>query len=219
VKSGVTGRPRPDTHFGYCRIDSCEKLNLQIANSGASRIAFCDYESLEKFLEIKGKSPNDLLAHNLQENPMMKHRGLPSSVRFAALVVLIAWVTSLAICSVECLVGQCGSEKAEVANVGHQHSDSHEHQDKSPSGHAPGSCPDEKTPCSALASTILPDAFSYTPHPGVVTAVLPDLQSSPALPQKCGFARISRYAKRGNRVFEPEVCLGPAFRSLAPPAA
>jgi hypothetical protein len=146
----------------------------------------------------------------------MKHRGLPSSVRVTAMVVLTAWMTSVALCSVECQRGRCHSEAAEVE---YQTSDSHEQHHPPSPGHAPNSCPDKQTPCSALASTTLPDTFNYAPPPEYVIAVLFDHHFSPKLPHKHLFIEILRDSRRCDLVFTPEVCLGPAFRSLAPPQA
>ena len=150
----------------------------------------------------------------MQPKVMMKCRELSFSTRLCALVVVISWTTSLIFCSTECLEGRCDSEGG---GVGHKDSNSHANHDDSSHGHYPGGCPNDQTLCSALASTIVPSVLNYTPPPQLITAVFPRFPSSTLASETNPYAEHFRQTIRCDLILTPEVCLGPAFRSLAPP--
>ncbi len=128
-------------------------------------------------------------------------------LRFVAAGTLLVWLAAVTACSTECFGEDSHSDSAKMepgAASNNQSHDSDKHDDSlcvSLHSLVP------TTPCAILAK---PDfGFAFT-----LSFVLPS--ESVALAQL--EASISRQPPDCNRVFTPEVCLGPAFRSLAPPS-
>jgi hypothetical protein len=139
----------------------------------------------------------------------------PLLCSFAA-VTLLVWIGAQALCQAHCLFGACHGEAGEsschetAASETH-HADEHTpepgHQDRS----ANASCETLKSALSGnAASPLVTPEFSllYTLAP---TAIAVD---ATAIEPATSF---SRQAGRRDWVFTPEVYLGPAFRSHAPP--
>lgn len=151
----------------------------------------------------------------------MRCQTLSLSTRLTALIVLAAWTASMAFCSTACRQGDCHSQpsepKHEHSDVSEHNQDAHEHSHDSSPGHSPNKCPDEQSVCNALTSTVLPSAFVFIPSPQLVTAILPSIHletlTQVRLRTEC-FRQVSDF----NFIFTPEVCLGPAFRTHAPPS-
>ena len=141
--------------------------------------------------------------------------------RLCAVVSLLVWVAASGFCSVESLFGQAGHHAEHHADVAAQHehdaapasadSDHHSHDSDKNSD-------DEHACCSSLT------AAAPSAHQTVLTK--PDfgkllsfnlLWLSQALTFVQPEAPISRQPPDREWVFTPEVCLGPAFRSHAPP--
>ena len=134
--------------------------------------------------------------------------------RCFAVVTLLVWIGAQALCQAHCLPGACHDESGmaddhEAATSNSHHGDEHTpaHQDSS----AAASCETLKSALSGnTSSPLVTPEFSilYTLAPTAlaldVTGIKPE-------------ALISRDARLRGWVFTPEVCLGPAFRSLAPP--
>jgi hypothetical protein len=139
------------------------------------------------------------------------------ALRLCAVVSLLVWVAASGFCSVESLIGHAEHHAHGAAQ--HEHdaapasadSDHHSHDsDKNDS--------DEHSCCASFAAavpsaqqTVLtkPDfgkllAFNFLWLAQALTFVQPE-------------APISRQPPDREWVFTPEVCLGPAFRSHAPP--
>ena len=165
----------------------------------------------------------------------MTHRRtkLPLVPRIIAAGCVLVWLTGISACNLEALTccdshgnetkahsdhensedatdADAGSNHAHDADSpetdGHSH-DSHKHDSKE------GSC------CStlkAVVQTAKPVVFAKpVPHFNSLFCVL--LETHAALPALSDNVP-SRQPKDGDWVFTPEVCLGPAHRSLAPPA-
>jgi hypothetical protein len=138
------------------------------------------------------------------------------ALRLCAVVSLLVWVAASGFCSVESLIG--ADHHADGA-VQHEHdaapasadSDHHSHDSDKNSG-------DEHACCSSLT------AAAPSAHQTILTK--PDfgkllsfnlLWLSQALTFVQSEAPISRQPPHREFIFTPEVCLGPAFRSHAPP--
>lgn len=130
-------------------------------------------------------------------------------LRFAATGMLLVWIAAVTACSTECLGEDSHSESAHLkqsaATSSQSHdSDKHDSHDDSFCNSLHSICP--TSPCSVLAKPDFGLAFTLD---FISTAQLVEL----AQPE----TSVSRQPPDCNRVFTPEVCLGPAFHSLAPP--
>lgn len=135
-------------------------------------------------------------------------------LRWLAVLTLLVWTGAQALCQTHCASSACHDESGEVNCQADRPSDSH-HGDKNSSNHQDGSddasCDTLKSALSShVAPLLVPPEFStlYTLVPTVlvldVTAIEPSVS-------------FSRQAVRRDRLLTPLVCLGPAFRSQAPP--
>ena len=134
--------------------------------------------------------------------------------RCFAAVTLLFWIGAQVLCQAHCSPGACHDESGETGcheatTPNSHHGDEHtpDHQDRS----ANASCETLKSALSDnTSSPLVTPEFSilYTLAPTAlaldVTGIKPE-------------ALFSRDARLRGRVFTPEVYLGPAFRSLAPP--
>jgi hypothetical protein len=133
-------------------------------------------------------------------------------MRVIAAVVLVFWSVALAICWHHCATGACSKQ----ANSGEQPS-CHGHSASADEG-APSSSNSAENACFAkkpFASHLdVAHADSPTLHLAYISALLVvdyELQNSTDTVE-------IRQATPRDWVFTPEVCLGPALHSLAPPA-
>jgi hypothetical protein len=168
----------------------------------------------------------------------MTHRPpkLPLASRIIAAACVVIWMAGVSVCDLEslfCCESQ-GGETAEHADQQHSHDTEHavadtnephnagDHHSGETEGHSHDSpVPDGKegSCCSTLKAVAqtstsavfskpapLPISFLYVPVE-THSAALALLQSPP-----------NRCVKNCDRILTPEVCLGPAFQSNAPPA-
>jgi hypothetical protein len=130
-------------------------------------------------------------------------------LRFVAAGMLLVWLAAVTACSTECLGEDSHSESAhmdQAAATSNQSHDSGKHD-----SHNDSFCVSLHSLCPTSSCPVLvkPDfglAFALN---FILTAQLPTL----AQPE----ASLSRQPPDSNRVFTPEVSLGAAFYSLAPP--
>jgi hypothetical protein len=125
-------------------------------------------------------------------------------VRLAAAGLLPVWLLAVAHCSADCQDACCGSEHAlpaAAADAGSHHSDQH---DDCFCDSLHSVCP-----VSPAAAFVKPD-FGLAAILNFVSATQPAALTPPEAP-------VSRQPPDHKWVFTPGVCLGPAFRSLAPP--
>ena len=137
---------------------------------------------------------------------------LSPPLRSLAAAMLLVWLAAWVFCSVDC----CGGDSDGPPGPHDEQADSSHHDhDQAPdsdnhSGH-------DDSACNTL-KTLVPTACN-------LVLVKPDfgccILSFVSLPQALTAAQIetpvSRQPPDRERVFTPEVCLGPAFRSHAPP--
>ena len=144
----------------------------------------------------------------------LRQTTLSPLLRSLAALALVAFVVAQAMCFVHCNFGGGLGGKAQPSCHGSpQHATSHDGDDNS----AP-SAPSPTTACSTFKTMMVgsdaPTLTAFQIHtlyllPSVVLA----LDATEAQPQ----AAFARQPHSREWIFTPEVCLGPAFRSLAPP--
>ncbi len=177
------------------------------------------FSDSEEKQEFKGQSGHWF--ETCESRMLMNRRRAKMFVRMTTLLFLPVWVMALAACSFECLSRHCDDHGAgdtgEHANAAHADSNgdqSHNH-DAPP---APAKAPRTEGFCASLASTTV----SSTPvvvapvHSDLVVMILASAILPPST-ENFSFHVFSRQRKRAIWVLTPEVCLGPALRSHAPP--
>jgi hypothetical protein len=144
----------------------------------------------------------------------LRQTKLSPVLRSLAATTLFVWVGALLLCQSECCSGTDDETTNEPA---HHHpgltAHSRGHHDHTPAQQHH----DENAFCLSVKSLLYSDTG--------VSHFKPVFQSLYALPSEPGSLQTEtravtpafRQAKPADFVFTPEVCLGPAFRSLAPP--
>lgn len=147
----------------------------------------------------------------------------PALRLWAALSVLV-WIAALAQCAMEPLIGNFHSgANHHTASTAHDHhgdeaapahqETGHSH-DSDPNGDHGDSC------CTSLKAALSNTASFQLTHPDLGQLfALNSLWLTQALTPVESEISPPRQAKNREWVFTPEVCLGPAFRSHAPPLA
>jgi hypothetical protein len=152
----------------------------------------------------------------LQVNRIMSSRQtkLRPLFRWFAAMTLFLWMGAQALCQAHCLPGACNDESD--TSVGDEATTSHSHHgDEQNPAHRDNST---DASCAALKSAlsihapsplIIPEfSVLYTLAPTALALDVTDIEPE---------ALFSRHARMSDWVFTPLVCLGPAFRSQAPP--
>ena len=133
---------------------------------------------------------------------------LQPMLRVWAAVLLVFWLLAAGFCSAECLCADdhCPAQPVHLtlaAATGGQPQDSDRHDDSF---------------CLSLHSLSLQTAGSVLPQADCGLAFIPDFIPTAQWPAAAHpVAILGRQPPDGHRVFTPEVCLGPALHSLAPP--
>ncbi len=136
-------------------------------------------------------------------------------LRSIAALALVVFVVAQAMCFVHCNFGSGHGDKAQPSCHGSpQHATSHDGDDDS----AP-SAPSPTAACSTLKTMLAggdaPALTAFQAHTlYLLSPVVLALDATEVQPK----ASLSRQVRTRDWVFTPEVCLGPAFRSLAPPS-
>lgn len=137
-------------------------------------------------------------------------------LRWMAVLTLVVWTGAQALCQVRCLASACQDESSGAGCVAEKASDSHHGDEHSPGHHdesSDASCDTLKTALTgSTASPVVTPDFSllYTLPPTALALVTTAIEPA---------ASFSRHASSREWVFTPELSLGPAFRSHAPPLA
>jgi hypothetical protein len=137
-------------------------------------------------------------------------------LRWIAVLTLLVWTGAQALCQVHCLSSACQDEPGGTGYVAEKASDPHHGDEHSPGHHDDSSdaaCDSLKTALTGYTSSpvVTPDfSLLYSLPPAALA-----LDATTIKPA----ASFSRDARSRDWVFTPEVCLGPAFRSHAPPLA
>lgn len=148
----------------------------------------------------------------------MKLRQQAVRLRLLASAVLLVWLTAMAFCAAHCSLGIGHGDSNQSSCHGTAASTSHHEDDHS--GVPNDQRPQTSYNCEILKSALLPGnaPILVQPEPHLLY-VLPPLVA--LLESALDEPRTSllRQAWRRDWVFTPEVYLGPAFRSHAPPAS
>jgi len=144
----------------------------------------------------------------------LRQTTLSPLLRSLAAFALVVFVVAQAMCFVHCNFGGGHGDKAQPSCHGSpQHAASHDGDDDS----GP-SAPSPTTACSTLKTMLAggdaPALISPLLHTLYLLAPMTLSLDAPEVQPKASF---SRQDWTRDWVFTPEVCLGPAFRSLAPP--
>ena len=155
---------------------------------------------------------------------LMKGRLERGWVRAFAAVTLLAWVAAQILCTAHCSFGICSGEgqaschKSALQSHHHEPPEVEAHHHANHSGEPPASSDMPSSVCLALKSALVNSASLkvtyfqsqafFTVWPVLLATDVKTFEQS---------AQILRQVKRAIWVFTPEVCLGPAFRGLAPP--
>ena len=131
-------------------------------------------------------------------------------LRLLAAVTLLCWLGALVLCSTECFEGDSDHHAGEK-EIASSHSDNDSTPDSENHSHHDDSA------CASL-KTLVPTAHSnLIPKSDLGFCVLSFVSLPQAFVSADSEAPISRQPPDREFVFTPELCLGPAFRSLAPP--
>ena len=137
-------------------------------------------------------------------------------LRWCGVLTLLAWLGAQNLCQAHCLFGACPGEADDASFHATAASDSH-HGDEPASNHKEhgddASCATLK---SALSGNTTPSLIA--PEFSLIYTLVPIAFTLDATTIKLS-ASFSRQIDRQNLIFTPEVCLGSALHSLAPPLA
>jgi hypothetical protein len=138
---------------------------------------------------------------------------LTPAIRLCAATSLVVWLAALMFCSADCFPGdshcQPSHHDEQAAASQHEH-------DQAPDSDKHGDCNDSF--CDSLKTFVHLTGSSFLAKPDFGLAYTLGFASfSQATEVSQPEAPIFRQAWRGDWVFTPEVYLGPAFRSHAPP--
>ena len=137
-------------------------------------------------------------------------------LRWFAVLTLLVWTGAHVVCRAHCLTSECQDELTSsscneaTASESH-HTDEHAPQPHHPERSADASCDTLNSALTGHATALLvaPEfPLLYTLAPTALTSDATALEPT---------ASFSRQADRRDRLLMPEVFLGAAFRSLAPP--
>lgn len=144
-----------------------------------------------------------------------KRTTLNPLVRLMAAGAVVVWLAASGFCALETLVG-CAHEEANAGQVVLQAGPAH--HDPAPPQDSDSHHGHERSCCTSLqtAEWALHSVFLLAPDFGQIRALL-YVWSSPLFTPADRAETFSRQTPDREWVFTPEVCLGPAFRSHAPP--
>ena len=137
-------------------------------------------------------------------------------LRWLAVLTLLVWTGAHVVCRAHCLTSECQDER-NAASVGEttasdsHHGDEHNSQPHHPDRSADASCDTLNSALTGHATALLvaPEfSLLYTLAPTALTLDATALEPA---------ASFSRQADRRDTLHTPEVFLGAAFHSLAPP--
>ena len=137
-------------------------------------------------------------------------------LRWFAALTLIAWISAQGLCQTHCLSSACNDDSGEANCHVNNSSDSHHGDERAPKPNNEDRSTDAS--CMTLKAALSSSATApfITPQFSLLYTLAPITLSLDATAIE-PVASLSRQARLREWVFTPEVCLGPAFRSLAPP--
>lgn len=129
--------------------------------------------------------------------------------RWSVTALCISWVAAIVLCAIDPFLSHCHTDTGGHAAQPQQH----EHTDS-----APTKGQHENTFCQLLEIVCKSEPKVSVPAPKLVFFAFL-IQSGSEIAQTTDAGRFSRQRKTRDWVFTPKVCLGPAFRSVGPPAS
>lgn len=129
--------------------------------------------------------------------------------RLVAAAMLLVWVTAVAACSTECSCADSDSDQMAPASLADSHGHSHD---------TDRDCDHDDSLCTSLHSLTPVSTVTILARPDFGACPLAVLSPAQLIAVAPAETSISRQPPERDWVFTPEVCLGAAFRSLAPPA-
>jgi hypothetical protein len=147
----------------------------------------------------------------------LKQTTLNPMVRLLAAGAVLVWLGASGFCTLETLIGH-PQEAVDAGHVVEQAASAH--HDAAPPQDSDRHDGHERSCCSSLqaAESALHSVILEKPDFGQINALLPGW-STPLFTLSERQETFSRETPERKWVFTPEVCLGPAFRSHAPPFA
>jgi hypothetical protein len=144
----------------------------------------------------------------------LRQTTLSPLLRSLAALALVVFVVAQAMCFVHCHFGGGHGDKAQPScHSSPQHAASHDGDDDSTP-----SAPTRTTACSTLKTMLAGgDAPTLAAFQAHTIYLLPSIVAALDAPETQPQAVFGRQTHWREWTFTPEVCLGPAFRSLAPP--
>ncbi len=133
-------------------------------------------------------------------------------LRSLAGAMLLVWMTALAFCSAECFLGD---SHCQPTHHDEQATTSHHHHDEAPDSEKHDGC--DNSFCDSLQTIVHTASGNHLFKPDFGLAYILDFAPSQISTIPQAEAQISRQPPDRKWVFTPEVYLGPAFRSHAPP--
>lgn len=131
----------------------------------------------------------------------------PKMLRIFAAAVLFIWFASVTACSIHCLGDNCHCDSFKAENANSSHGQSHD-SDKN----------DDSFCLSLHSLTAVSPSTNFTAPNFRLALTLGLLSTPPMFAVEPLEKTIPRQPPDREYVFTPEVCLGAAFRSLAPPS-
>ena len=171
-------------------------------------------KTLEGFNDLWRINSKESLEHLLAAHTLTRMASCRTTLnpllRLLAAATLLCWLGALALCSTECFEGD-SDHHAGQKEIASSHSQDHPTSDsENHSGH-------DNSVCDSL-KTLVPTAHNnVVPKPNFAFCFLSVVSQPQTLTVAECEAPVSRQPPDRDRVFTPEVSLGPAFRSHAPP--
>ncbi|HEY5043485.1 MAG TPA: hypothetical protein VIK53_15950 [Verrucomicrobiae bacterium] len=145
------------------------------------------------------------LGDNLNMIGLRQHK-LSRSLRICAAALVVVWLAAIGLCSTDCMGDDCHADTAHIKKAATTNGQSHDSD-----SHDDSLCVSLHSVCPAT-----PSATFIKPDFGLVLT-LDFISSRQIVAVTPPETFISRQPPDRGWVFTPEVCLGAAFRSLAPP--
>ncbi|HEY5298908.1 MAG TPA: hypothetical protein VIK59_13460 [Verrucomicrobiae bacterium] len=129
-------------------------------------------------------------------------------LRFVAAGMLLVWVAAVTACSTECLGEDSHSDSAQMGQTASNQS----HDSNKPDSHDDSLCVSLHSVCPTSPS------LSFAKPDFGLAFTLDFLSAAQLITVAQPEAFVSRQPQEREWLLTPEVCLGPAFHSLAPPS-
>jgi hypothetical protein len=145
----------------------------------------------------------------------VRQTGFSPTLRSIAAGTLLVWIAALVFCAKICSSNGSASD-SETSHCHAEAADSHHHHGDPPQPSHHGPC--GSASCLTLKQALLSDKARLASYPALEPLYTLPVFGLTLDSTDAAFDESFRQPKPRDWVFTPEVCLGPAFRSLAPPS-